>query len=112
MGAYCILVFCVAVGSQADVGQLAAAGLPYLKYVGVVMFGAIVLHITLAALCRIDVETAMITCTAAIYGPAFIGPVARALKNRELVVSGITSATVGLAVGTQLGLALAYLLQP
>ncbi len=111
-GDYLILVFCVAIGSQANVRQLVEAGLPYFVYVGFVMFGAVTLHMFLAALFRIDVETAIITSTAAIYGPAFIGPVARALGNREIIVSGITSAMVGLALGTQLGLLLAYSLQP
>ncbi len=112
LGDYLILVFCVAIGSQANVGQLADAGVPYFIYVGFVMFGAVVLHLLLATVFRIDVETMIITSTAAIYGPAFIGPVARALKNRQILVSGIASAMVGLALGTQLGLLLAYALQP
>ena len=111
-GDYLILVFCVAIGSQANVGQLVEAGAPFFIYVGFVMFGAVILHLVLAAVFRIDVETMIITSTAAIYGPAFIGPVARALNNRQILVSGITSAMVGLALGTQLGLLLAYALQP
>ena len=92
--------------------QLVDAGVPYFVYVGFVMFGSVALHLALAAVFRIDVETMIITSTAAIYGPAFIGPVAKALGNRELLVSGITSAMVGLAFGTQLGLLLAYAIQP
>ncbi len=112
LGDYLILIFCVAIGSQANVSQLVEAGAPFFVYVGFVMFGAVVLHLVLAAIFRIDVETMIITSTAAIYGPAFIGPVAKALRNREILVSGITSAMVGLALGTQLGLLLAYALQP
>jgi uncharacterized membrane protein len=70
------------------------------------------LHFALAALFRIDADTVLITSTATIFGPAFIGPVARALRNRELVVSGLTTGLMGFAVGTYLGLAVAWLLRP
>jgi uncharacterized membrane protein len=112
LGNYAILVFCVAIGSQAEVSQLIEAGPRYLLYVGAVMFGAIVLHLALCALFRVDADTAIITSTAAIYGPAFIGPVAARLGNREMVVSGITAGLLGIALGNYLGLALAWALGP
>ena len=111
LGQYLVMVFCVAIGSTAELSQLLSAGLPYMVYVGVVMFGALALHIGLCALFRIDADTTIITGTAAIYGPAFIGAVAGALKNREVVVSGITAGLVGIALGNYMGLALAYLLR-
>ncbi len=112
LGNYAILVFCVAIGSQAEVTQLIEAGPRYLLYVGAVMFGAIALHLALCALFRVDADTAIITSTAAIYGPAFIGPVAARLRNREMVVSGITAGLLGIALGNYLGLALAWALGP
>ena len=112
LGNYAILVFCVAIGSQAEVSQLIDAGPRYLLYVGVVMFGAIALHMGLCALFRVDADTAIITSTAAIYGPAFIGPVAARLQNREMLVSGITAGLLGIALGNYLGLALAWALGP
>ena len=112
LGNYAILVFCVAIGSQAEVSQLIQAGPRYLLYVGAVMFGAIVLHLALCVLLRVDADTAIITSTAAIYGPAFIGPVAARLGNREMVVSGITAGLLGIALGNYLGLALAWALGP
>ncbi len=107
LGQYLILVFCVAIGSQAQLSQLVAAGLPFLIYVSLVMFGSIAVHLALMIALRVDVDTAIVTSTAAIYGPAFIGPVAGALGNREIVVSGITAGLVGIALGNYLGLALA-----
>jgi len=64
------------------------------------------------AIFRIDADTAIITSTAGIYGPAFIGPVAQAIKNREVVISGLTCGLVGYAVGNYLGFAVAWLLMP
>jgi uncharacterized membrane protein len=81
-------------------------------YTAVVMTGAVILHFALAAVFRIDTDTVIITSTAGIYGPAFIAPIAGVLKNREVLVSGLTTAMVGYALGNYLGLAVAYLLRP
>ncbi len=112
VGEYLLLVFCVAIGSLADVGALADADPRIFLFTALVMFGAALLHFGLAALFRIDADTVLITSTATIFGPAFVGPVAQSLKNRELVVSGVTAGLVGIALGNYLGLATAYLLKP
>ena len=52
------------------------------------------------------------TSAAGIFGPAFAGPVASALKNPAMLITGLTTGLVGYAVGNYLGLALAYLLGP
>jgi uncharacterized membrane protein len=60
---------------------------------------------------RVDTDTVVITSTAAVFGPPFVGPVAAAINNREIVVSGMTTGVVGLALGNYVGLAVAYLLR-
>jgi uncharacterized membrane protein len=69
---------------------------------------AIVIHATLSALLRVDVDSMLICSTATIYGPAQIGPVAAALKNRVLVGPGLTLALAGFALGNYLGLLTAW----
>ena len=110
MGQYLLLIFCVAIGSGANAQRIINAGPMVFGIVALVMFGAIALHFLLAALFRIDADTVIITSTAAIMGPPFVGPIADALKNRKVVVSGLTSGLVGYAVGNYLGFALAWLL--
>lgn len=112
LGDYALLVFCVAVGTLADASRMRDAGLFVFAFTGAVVALSVGLHFALAALFRIDADTALITSTATIFGPPFIGPVARALRNRELVVSGLTSGLMGYAVGTYLGLAVSWLLRP
>ncbi|NMO23522.1 DUF819 family protein, partial [Pyxidicoccus fallax] len=112
LGDYALLVFCVAVGTLADARQLGAASLFVFVFCFCVQLLAVVLHFGLAALFRIDADTVLITSTATIFGPAFIGPVARALRNRELLVSGMTTGLMGFALGTYLGLAVSWLLRP
>lgn len=110
LGEYCILVFCVCMGSQIS-AELIAQGGAYLGYCAFVMVFSILIHYGLAALFRIDRDTAIITSTAAIYGPPFVGPIAEVLKNRQVVISGLTTGLVGFAIGNYLGLGLAYLLE-
>ncbi|MBK7860822.1 MAG: DUF819 family protein [Archangiaceae bacterium] len=110
-GEYALLSFCVAVGSLADVRLLGGNSPTLMVFVFVVMAASILLHAALAALFRLDADTTLITSTATIFGPAFIGPVAAALKNRRLVAPGLTMGLMGIALGTYLGLATAWLLQ-
>lgn len=112
LGDYALLVFCVAIGTLADASLLRETGLFIFQLCASVVLLSVVLHFTLAALFRIDADTVLITSTATIFSPAFIGPVARALRNRELVVSGLTTSLMGFAVGAYLGLAVAWLLRP
>lgn len=111
VGQYILLVFCLAIGSLANIDEIRISGGTIFLLVSVVMFGSILLHFFLAALFRIDRDTVIITSAAAIFGPAFICPVSEALKNREVVVSGLSTSLVGIAVGNFLGLGLAYLLR-
>jgi uncharacterized membrane protein len=110
-GQYLLLIFAVAIGTLANIKEMAEAFSTVLVFVAVVLSASILLHYLLATLFRIDVDTVLITSTAAVFGPAFVGPIAAVLKNREIVVSGLTTGVVGYAVGNYAGLAIAYLLQ-
>jgi uncharacterized membrane protein len=111
-GQYLLLIFAVAIGTLANIREMADAFSTVFVFVAIVLGASILLHYLLAALFRIDADTVLITSTAAVFGPAFVGPIAAVLKNREIVVSGLTTGVVGYAVGNYAGLAIAYLLQP
>jgi uncharacterized membrane protein len=111
VGEFLLLVFCVAIGSLADVRQLAGHSTTLFLSVVLVMCASIALHLGLCKLANLDADPVLITSTAAIFGPAFIGPVAAAIKNRELVGPGITLGLAGLALGTYLGLLTYWALQ-
>jgi uncharacterized membrane protein len=111
VGEYVLLIFCVAIGSLANVQQLAGHSTTLFLYVVLVMALSIAVHLALCKLAKLDADTVLITSTATIFGPAFIGPVAAAIKNRELVGPGITLGLAGIALGTYLGLLTVYLLQ-
>ncbi len=110
-GRYLLLAFCVAVGWSADFGHLWSGGGRLLAMTAFVMLGASLLHLLLAALLRVDRDTTIITNTASIFGPAFIAPVAEALRNRESMLPGLATGLLGYAIGNYLGIGMAWWLK-
>lgn len=111
IGNYTLLIFCVAIGTLSKPENLLTAGaIDTVLFTSIILFGSMVLHFFLASLCRIDTDTILITNAAGIFGPPFIGPVAKALKNDEIIVSGITTGLVGYALGNYLGVFVFYVL--
>ena len=109
-GNYVLLIFCVTIGTIADFGEVIQSSIWVIAYVAVVIFTSLVLHVALCRMSGIDRDTTVITSTAALFGPAFIGPVSVRLGNRGIFVSGLMSGLVGYAVGNYLGLFIAWLL--
>ncbi|MEX0835084.1 MAG: DUF819 family protein, partial [Nitriliruptor sp.] len=110
-GQYLFLVFAVAIGTLANLRDLAGSFTSVVPYVLTVLVIAVTIHLLLARLLRIDHDTVIITSTAAVFGPPFVGPVAAALRNPDVVPSGMTTGVLGLAVGNYVGLAVAALLR-
>jgi len=110
-GHYFLLAFCVAVGSLARADQLLEGKMWYFVFCTFVMFGSIVLHFLCCFFLKIDRDTAIITSMAGIFGPAFVAPMSQVLKNKAILVSGVTTGLVGIALGNFVGLFVAYLLK-
>jgi uncharacterized membrane protein len=110
-GQYLFLVFAVAIGTLANLRDLASSFTSVVPYILLVIVAAVTLHVLLARLLRIDHDTVIITSTAAVFGPPFVGPVAAALRNPDVVPSGMTTGVLGLAIGNYAGLAVAALLR-
>lgn len=111
LGQYLLLVFCVGIGSLANVSQLFSGSLWYFVFTALIMFGSIILHFLCCFFLKIDRDTAIITSMAGIFGPAFVAPMSQVLKNKSVLVSGVTTGLVGIAVGNFVGVAVAYLLK-
>ncbi len=110
MGQFLLLVFCVAMGFTTDFGELFSSPTGVFAFTAVTLFGAVIIHFAAATALRLDRDTIIITSAAAVFGPHMVGPVAVAIKNREVLFSGIASGLVGYALGNYLGIGLAYLL--
>jgi uncharacterized membrane protein len=110
-GQYLFLVFAVAIGTLANLRELVGSFTSVVPYIAAVIVVAVLLHLLLARAFRIDHDTAIINSTAAVFGPPFVGPVAAALRNPDVVPSGMTTGVLGLALGNYVGLAVAALLR-
>jgi len=108
-GMYVIYVFCFVVASMTRLDSLIHLDVAILAYVTISIFGSLVLHALLCRLAKIDADTFIITSVSAICSPPFVPVVAGALKNKAILISGLTTGIVGYAIGNYLGISVAYL---
>ncbi len=111
VGQYLILMFSFGIGLSFNFGDLNKDALLLLAMFATAQFGALIVHLLLCKVFRIDSDTALITSTAGIYGPAFIVPVADAMDNREVVLPGLICGILGYAIGNYLGIGIAVALK-
>lgn len=111
LGMYFILIFSIVVASMADLQKFAATSPSILLYVTMAVFGSLLIQVILSKLFKVDADTVMITSTAFICSPPFVPVVAGALKNKEILVSGLTVGIIGYAAGNYLGVMIAYILR-
>ena len=111
IGMYLIYIFCITVASMANLGEFdLAGGASLLAYLSFIVFGSLVLQLLLAALLRIDADTVIIASVAFINSPPFVPMIAAAMKNRNILVGGLTIGIIGYAIGNYLGFFIAEIL--
>jgi len=115
-GMYFILVFSTIVASMANLGEMFGKGsstvvVAIVIYILMAVIGALLLHAILSKIFKIDADHFIITSVALSMSPPFVPVVAAALKNKEVVVSGLIIGIIGYAVGNYLGVFTAYLLK-
>ena len=108
---YIIIVFSMAVASMADFNSLVNISFNLFFYVVLAVWGSLILHILLSMIFKVDTDTVIITSTALAFSPPFVPVVAAALKNKEVIITGITVGLVGYALGNYLGIGIAQILQ-
>ena len=111
VGQYLILMFSFGIGLSFNFSSLNKQALLLLAMFATAQFGSVLIHALLSKLFRIDADTALITSTAGIYGPAFIVPVADAMGNREVILPGLICGIFGYAIGNYLGIGVALALK-
>lgn len=111
MGMYLILIFSLVVASMADLTKmLSAEYLNVTMMVAFVVFGSLILHLILAAIFKVNVDDFLITTTALVYSPPFVPVVAGALKNKEIIITGLTVGIIGYAIGNYIGIFIGQIL--
>ena len=111
-GMYLVLIFSLVVASMVDIRALALReGVWLLVFIAVVIFGSLLLQILLSRLLKVDADTAVITSVAMINSPLFVPMIAEAMKNRKVILTGISIGIIGYAAGNYIGVLIASLLQ-
>ena len=110
-GNYFILIFSLVVSSMADMSKLVTTAPIMLVYVTFTIVVCLVLHVLMAGIFKVDADTVIVTSVAGICSPPLVPMVASALKNREVVITGVVTGIIGWVIGTYLGIAVAYILR-
>lgn len=112
IGMYFIYIFCMTIASMADLSQLDfAGGLELLGYLLTVVFGSLLLQCIFARILKIDSDMMVISSVTFINSPPFVPMMAAAMKNRNVLVPGLTIGVIGYAAGNYLGFIMSYLLK-
>jgi uncharacterized membrane protein len=112
LGMYFILVFSFAVASMADLSVIFSIGfLGLFAYITYAYFGTLILHIILSKIFKVNADDFLITTTALVFSPPFVPIVAGALKNKDVIITGITVGIIGYVIGNYLGVGLGYFLK-
>ena len=110
-GMYLVLVFSLVVASMVDISSIdMKAGLYIFLYISFIIFTSLGLQLLLGKLLKVDADTTIITSVAMINSPLFVPMIADAMKNRKIILTGITVGIIGYAVGNYLGVLLAHIL--
>ncbi len=103
-GMYLIYVFCLVMATMADLSSIDwEQSLYILLYQATIIFGSLLLTIILARFSGIDADTAVITSNTLINSPVCVPMIAATMKNKDVIVTGITNGLAGYAVGNYIG---------
>lgn len=111
IGMYFIYIFCIVVASMADLSKLdLVRGMGLLGYLLVVVFGSLLLQVISAKIFRIDSDMMVISSVTFINSPPFVPMMAAAMKNKDVLIPGLTIGVIGYAAGNYLGFLMSQLL--
>ena len=103
-GMYLIYVFCLVMATMADLSSINwQQSLFVLLFQAVIIFGSLFMTILFARPLGVDADTAVITSNTLVNSPVCVPMIAATMKNRDVVVVGITNGLAGYAVGNYLG---------
>ncbi len=112
LGMYFVIVFSLVVASMGDLRSMFNMDFLHLfVLVAFGIFGSMVVHVFLAWIFKVNTDTTIITITALTYSPPFVPVVAGALRNKDVIITGLTTGVIGYAIGNYLGFFVAYILK-
>ena len=110
LGMFFILIFSVIVASLFDIHSVNGGALMIGLFVAWVMVISAGVHLLLCRIMHVSGDLFCVSQIALLCSPPFVPPVVGAMKNKKVLISGIVIGLVGYAIGTYLGVAIAYIL--
>ncbi|MBR2167830.1 MAG: DUF819 family protein [Paludibacteraceae bacterium] len=110
LGMFFILVFSVIVASLFDIHSVNGGSLMIGLFVAWVMVIAALLHLLFCRIAHVSGDLFCVSQIALLCSPPFVPPVVGAMQNKKVLISGIVIGLVGYAIGTYLGVAVAFIL--
>ncbi len=111
LGMYFVLVFCFTMGSMTNLAVLADIDVALFSYIGMMLVSSLVVHALICKWLRVDVDTFLVTASAAIMSVPFIPVIVGSLRNQALLVPGFCAAIIGYVFGNYFGIAIAFSLK-
>ena len=110
LGMFFILIFSVIVASMFDINSVRGESLYIGGFVGWIMIMSVAIHLLLCRIAKVSGDLFCVSQVGLLCSPPFVPPVAGAMKNKKVLISGIVVGLVGYACGTYLGTIIAWLL--
>ena len=110
LGMFFILIFSVIVASMFNINSVNGGSLYIGGFVLWIMGISVVLHLILCRIAKVSGDLFCVCQVGLLCSPPFVPPIAGAMKNKKVLISGIVVGLVGYAVGTYLGALLSWLL--
>lgn len=110
LGMFFILIFSVIVASLFDIHSVNGGSMIIGMFVAWVMISTAVLHLLFCRVAHVSGDLFCVSQVALLCSPPFVPPVVGAMQNKKVLISGIVIGLVGYAIGTYLGVLIAFVL--
>jgi uncharacterized membrane protein len=96
---------------MADLSELnLIGGMELLGYLLIAVFGSLLLQVIFAKIFKIDSDMMVIASVTYINSPPFVPIMAASMKNKDVLIPGLTIGVIGYAAGNYLGFLMSQLL--
>lgn len=110
LGMFFILVFSVIVASMFNIHSVNGGSLYIGGFVLWIMGVSVALHLILCRIAKVSGDLFCVCQVGLLCSPPFVPPIAGAMQNKKVLISGIVVGLVGYAIGTYTGALLAWIL--
>ena len=110
LGMFFILIFSVIVASMFNIHSVNGGSWYVGGFVLWIIGVSAILHLILCRIAKVSGDLFCVCQVGLLCSPPFVPPIAGAMKNKKVLISGIVVGLVGYAIGTYLGAFLAWIL--